>query len=65
MQKLARKKGRAQDNVKINYTRFAIRLFSRTIILSLNTRGNPFVLCIITASTMRQLQDARHEKSVS
>ncbi len=49
-------KKRALDNVKINYTRFAIRLFSCTIILSVITRENPFVSCIITA---------RHEKSVS
>ncbi len=32
---LMKKKERARDNVKINYTRFAIRLFSHTIILSL------------------------------
>ncbi len=30
-EKLARKKGHTRDNVKINYTRFVIRLFSRTI----------------------------------
>ncbi len=33
--KFVRNKGRAQDDVKIIYIRFVIRLFSRTIILSL------------------------------
>ncbi len=37
-----RKKRHARDNVKIIYRRFAIRLFFRTIILSLIARGNPF-----------------------
>ncbi len=46
-------KERVRDNVKIIYTRFVIRLLSRTIILSLVARVNPFVLCIITASTTR------------
>ncbi len=44
---------KALENVKINYARFVIQLFSRTIILSLIARENPFVSCIITASTVR------------
>ncbi len=51
-----KKKERARNNVKINYTHFAIRLFSRTIISSLIARENPFVSCIITASTTRQFE---------
>ncbi len=46
-------KGHARDDVKIVYRRSMIRLFSRTIILFLITRENPFVSCIITASTAR------------
>ncbi len=48
----ARKKEHTRDNVKINYTHFAIRLFSRTIISSHIARENPFVSCIITTSTV-------------
>ncbi len=56
-EKLARKKGRAGDNKKINFTHFAIWLFSRTIIiLSLIAWKNPFVSCIITTSTARLIQ---------
>ncbi len=49
----ARKKGHAQDNMKIIYRHFVLQLFSHTIISSLITRGNPIVSCIITASTVR------------
>ncbi len=53
MQETCEKKRRAQDNMKIIYRHFAIRLFSRTVILFLIARENPFVSCIITASTAR------------
>ncbi len=58
----SRKKGHTRDNVKIIYRRFAIRLFSRTIILSLIAWENPFVSCIITASTARwfEMWDTRN-----
>ncbi len=39
-EKLARKKGYARDNAKINYTCFAIQLFSHMIILSPIAREN-------------------------
>ncbi len=55
-EKFARKKGRAQDNAKINYARIAIQLFSHTIILYLITQENPFVSHLITASTMIQFE---------
>ncbi len=60
------KKGRTRDNMKINYTHFAIRLFSRTIILSFIPQENPLVWCIITASTakwfeMRDTGNLSHE----
>ncbi len=47
------KKEHARDNVNVIYRRFMIRLFSRTIILSLSAQENLFVSCIITASTSR------------
>ncbi len=55
--------GRARDNVKINYIRFAVRLFSRTIILSLIARENPFASYIITAFTTRRfaMRDTRNQ----
>ncbi len=56
MRETCEKKVRTWDNVKINYTRFAIWLFSSTIILSLIVRENSFVSCIITASTARQFE---------
>ncbi len=43
MRKTCEKKWCAQDNVKINYIRFEIILFSCTIILSLIARKNPFI----------------------
>ncbi len=51
-----RKKWCSRDNVKINYTHFAILLFFRTIILSLIARKNPFVSYIIPASTTRRCE---------
>ncbi len=48
-----KKRVHVRDNMKITYTCFAIRLFSRTIILSLIAQEDPFVSCIITASTTR------------
>ncbi len=50
------KKGRAQNNVRIIYRHFAIRLVSRIIFLSLIARENPFVSCIVTASTVKRFE---------
>ncbi len=56
------KKGHAWHYVKIICKRFAIQLFSSTIILFLIAWENPFVSCTITSSTTRQFetQDMRN-----
>ncbi len=60
--RISREKKGTRDNVKINYIRFLIRLLSRTIILSFIAWENPFVSCIITASTARRfkMRDTRN-----
>ncbi len=54
--KTCKKKGRALDNAKIDYTHFAIQLFSRTIKLYRLSHRKIFVSYIITTSTVRRFE---------
>ncbi len=59
------KKVRARDNVKINYTHFAIQIFSRAIILSLIAQEIPLHLVHNYRFYCEMVREVRHEKSVS